>query len=191
MFVGSSPDPESLGTECRPALPGGLALGASCGAEGSVCRTGLCLGPLDYCSALCESSASCGPGFACIRTPFVTAGGVEVEVGLCLTACPGDAACAQDASGRVCQYGLAVGAEGIIGYCDAPRPGGAVGEACDLAARPPRTCDHGYCRGDALGRYCTQGCVADGDCPPDWTCTATPFDTEAGPFSVGICRRPI
>ena len=145
---------------------------------------------MERCSGLCNASADCGAGFVCIRTPFVIGNGSVVEVGLCLAACAGDAICDPAGSGRLCQYDLAMGAEGILGHCDARREGAAVGQACDLSAMPAQTCGHGYCRRDPAGRYCTQGCGADADCLGGWICTPTPFNTQAGPFTVGICQRP-
>jgi Notch-like protein len=190
MLIGGARDPSRLSAECRPDIVGGLPVDADCSVAGAVCASNLCLGPMERCSALCDASAACGDAMACIRTPFVIGDGSVVEVGLCLAACGGDADCDPAGTGRLCQYDLATGAEGIIGHCDARREGAAVGQPCDLNAMPAQTCDHGYCRRDPAGRYCTQGCQDDGDCLAGWHCTPTPFNTDEGPFSVGMCQRP-
>ena len=190
MLVGGAQDPTRLSAECRPALADGLPVDADCSAANATCASGLCLGPMDRCSQLCDTSASCGAGVACIRTPFTLSDGSQVDVGLCIAACHGDAECDLAGTGRVCQYDMGMTGEGILGHCDAPRQGAPVGQPCDLGAMPPLTCDHGYCRRDAVGRYCTQGCGVDADCPAAWHCQPSNFNTPDGPATIGICTRP-
>jgi len=184
-------DPSVFGGECRPALPGGLPTGAACGADTPPCAGRLCLGDIGQCASLCGDTPECGAGFSCVRTPFVLGDRMQIEVGLCIAACTGDTDCSFAQSGLVCQYGLGQGAgEGFVGYCDVPRPGGRTGDVCDLSASPPLGCDHGYCRRDGRGRYCTQGCASANDCPAGWACTPNDFQTSGGVFTLGLCQRP-
>ena len=110
-------------------------------------------------------------------------------MGLCLGACTGDADCDPEVTGFVCLYDLALGGEGFRGHCDVPRAGGRPGDPCDLSADPPRGCVHGYCRRDARGRYCTQGCEAADDCPDGWNCVPSELQTAEGVFTLGLCQR--
>ena len=184
-----SPDPARFGGECRPALPEGLPVDAPCGPETGPCATNLCLADVERCSALCASSDGCGEGLACIGTPFVLGNREQIDVGLCLGACTGDADCDPEVTGFVCLYDLALGGEGFRGHCDVPRAGGRPGDPCDLSADPPRGCVHGYCRRDARGRYCTQGCEAADDCPDGWNCVPSELQTAEGVFTLGLCQR--
>ncbi len=173
---------------CRPERRDGRPVGAECTPNEGQCATGTCLARTGRCVRWCAAAAECGGTSICdAGTLCVELSGVEQPI--CANACTADADCPRHAGlgpddpAELCRYRPNADMTANVGVCDWPNAdGAALGELCDGGA----DCAHGLClRFPNADNYCTKGCDAVEDCPPDWRCEP---DRLNG-LEVSICRR--
>ena len=181
--LGPRRDPTRIVRECRPPVPNGRPVGAPCSPDRfDECDTGYCSPATGRCSRACCAQADCGPDTVCVLSPFRTRSNERLEVGLCLTACTGDAECADVEGDPICRYRGDPEEMEYRGACtQANFEGVSLGDACQAG----QECRHGLCYvlDDGAG-YCIRGCANEADCPEDWRCN----ETRIGVRSIRICQ---
>ena len=103
-------------------------------------------------------------------------------MGLCLSACTGDAQCAGIEGDPICRYRADPEEMEYRGACtQANFEGAPLGESCQAG----QECRHGLCfvLDDGDG-YCIRGCANATDCPDGWECN----ETRIGMRVIRICQ---